>query len=133
MVTSTQTAPRRPIFADQHGRGFIGFIIALIVVGYVGISLVSTFKVKNRYDKMTDFVGEALKEAERLELSVEEVKFMIVKKAKELGVPGEPGAIEVSRDSKRWRVHYEWDDVIVIPGFSHEQHFVVDKTWTRFR
>lgn len=117
----------------EHGKGVIGFIVALVVVMFGGNALFQAFKVKNRADVMQDFVRKALGEAQQMKWDTDKLRMEIVKKAKEIGAPIPAGEkLEVQVDDARWWVHFEWDDTMTIPGYTHTWHFVVDETWKRF-
>ena len=123
---------RRNRQGRQAGKGIIAFLVAIVVVLFVGSSLLKTFKVKSRADKMNDFVYETLQSAERLKLKKKDVRFTIVKKASELRLPLDPKAIEITLDDSRWRIHFEWDDELKLLGYTHIWHFKVDRTWNRY-
>ena len=118
---------------DQSGKGVIGLLVALIVVGYIGNAAWQVFQVKSKRDKMLDFVEKAVSDAERAHLDAETVRFTLVKKASELGIPlADASAIEVTRGSGRWRVHFEWDDTVKFPGVNQTKHYIIDHTFKIF-
>ena len=49
------------IAGDQRGRGWIGFLIALIVVGFALVSLKQYYDVKHKYDEITDYTLNQLR------------------------------------------------------------------------
>ena len=116
----------------ESGRGFIGFIIAILVVGFVGYSLKQVYIVKARYDDFDVYCHDLLADATRRKATVDDVKFDVIKKAKELGVPIDPKVLEVTGDAGGWRIRYTYDDPVKLPGYTYVPHFVIDHTWKKF-
>ncbi len=117
----------------ESGRGLIGFIVALAVVIYVAIALKGVFQVTSRASKFEDYVYEQIKSADQNKYSEEDVRGLILAKARELDVPlKDARRIEVQNSGAGWHVHVEWDDAYVIPGFTYPRRFEIDKEWKRF-
>lgn len=117
----------------EAGRGYIGLLVALVVVGF-GVHAARTyFAISSRANALTDFSYEILKTADRQKKTAEDLRFDIYKKAQELGVPlKDERRIDVVRDDQGWRVRLEWHDTFQVPGFSRELHHVIDHRWKRF-
>ena len=117
----------------QAGKGMIGLIIALVVAGLAFSAGRSYYRIKGRYDTMTDFTYETIKNADRQTMSVNQVREAVFKKAREIGVPiSDAGGIEVGTDSVGWKLHMEWDDEFKMPGYSKKLHYTIDQQFKRF-
>jgi hypothetical protein len=117
----------------ESGRGFIGFLVAIVVVGLVAYSLKQYYTVKSRFDTLDEFAYAAIQTADQKHKTEDDVRFEILKKAKEIGAPiGGATAIEVKNDQTGWRLRFAWDDELVIPGYRKKFHYVVDKNFRRF-
>ena len=121
------------IGGDQRGRGWIGFLFALIVVGFLLFSLKQFYDVKHKYDEINDFTLSQIKGMDRRQKSDEDIRFELVKKMRELGITvKDPSKVQIDNEQSAIRVHYEWDDVVQIPWYPVPRHYVLDVSWTRF-
>lgn len=117
----------------EQGRGVIAFIIALVLLIFGARVLKEVYSFKSKYNTLDDYAYETLGNAERQKLSAEDIRSEILKKARELNVPiKRADDIQVSRETTRWQLRVEWDDTLVLPGYSRTEHFVIDKSWTRY-
>jgi hypothetical protein len=117
----------------QAGKGAIGLIVALVVAILAFLAGRNYYQVKGRYDTMTDFTYDTIKNADRLKMTPNQVREEVFKKAREIGVPiSDAGGIEVLTDSVGWRLHMEWDDQFKMPGYSKKLHYKIDQQFRRF-
>lgn len=123
---------RQTSVRDQRGRGLIGFVAAIVVVGFVGYSLKQIFVVKHRHDELEQFTGDLLADATRRKLDVDTVRGEVLRKGRELGVPMDPNMLQISTDNNGWKLHYEWQDVVALPGYNYTWDFEITHIWKKF-
>jgi hypothetical protein len=120
-------------WSRQSGRGIIGLIIAVVVVGFAFTVGRAFYAVKHKFDVMDDFAYEQIKSADVQKHSVDDVKFAIYKQIRELNIPiNRVDDIEVTNDSAGWHVHFSWSETVKVPGYEKEFRYIVDKNWKRF-
>ena len=131
--TSERVARSARERADESGRGFFGFLIALVAVVLLFMSLRAFYVVKHKADLMDAFSYEVIQNADRMKWTVEDVKAEIIKKGSELGIVlPKADRIEVLNDTNGWKLRFEFEDTVFLPGFSFRWKTTVDKGWTRF-
>ena len=119
----------------QAGKGLIGFLIALVVVGYAGIALKEILGHRHREREMADHIEKTLASASRANLSEEKVRMQVVKRAKELGIgvsEWDDKNLELTVKGDRWTIRFRWSDDFSVPGFSTVRKYEIERTWTKF-
>ena len=129
-VAALSPSPRGRL---EAGRGVIGFLIALVLVILVGMSLRAFYRVKHAADVMDGFTYELIQRADRSKMSADDVKEALIKKGSELGLTLPKAAeISVMNDQNGWKVDFEFQDTVFLPGYSFPWNTKINKSWTRF-
>ena len=117
------------------GSSRFGFFIAIIVCAYGGWAIWKYMPLRTQLFEFKEEVKTILKfsGANRGgQLTEQEMREEIMKKAKELKVPLDTKNLVVRKDAEKWHVTAHWDADYKIPGYSTKIAYSIDESWTNY-
>ena len=117
------------------GGSRFGFLIAVIVCAYAGWAIYQYMPLRTQSYEFREKVKEVLKFSgveHQGNISVEEMRQLMMKKAKELRVPLLEKNLDVVKDENKWRVTAHWEVPYKIPGYGTTIAYSIDESWTNY-
>ena len=115
------------------GGGRVGFVIALVVVGYAGLAGWSFLPVRIAHYELEEKVKEILKfRGTAAYVDCRELRSRVHREARKAKIPLEMEDITCKHNKKDWRITVSYEREFSVPGYSKVIEWEIDETFTDY-